>query len=108
MMRSCTILSRTFSVLAVLLLVLGVLAVPPQKVWADEPECSETSPCSSGECIEGVCRTGINCPSCYQTFSTCYGTAPTCQGTCLQGTPPNGHLCNSCGCKHVGMSCDCQ
>jgi hypothetical protein len=79
MTRRRNILSSSFGILAVVLLVLGVLTVSPY-AWGDDPvSCTSSSDCGSGyTCVSGYC------------------VPQACDG---QNPCPDGYICNNGTCE---------
>jgi len=95
MMRSYSFLSFGFACLATALLVIGILAMPTQGVWANDP-------------------TGGGSPAAFACASSCYcDNVPTCKDTCEYpfGSPDGPNWCNdSCNClvQAGGGGCTCS
>src|SRR5438874_1096910 len=90
MTRTYEVLSSTFGCLALILLVLGVLAVPTQEARAAD-DCGDN--CKRGEiCVNGECQTPPqSCP--HPTVNPCSGIT-------------NSVFCLADGCNNGTSSCD--
>jgi hypothetical protein len=111
-MTRLNILANGFACLAIVLLLLGVLAVPTQFARADDPECGgEAGGCPAGwECVEGHCvAPPTSCPN--PAVNTC--TTPTTFGDCLGGQyscdTDNNNANGFCACEwsFTGLYCFC-
>jgi hypothetical protein len=114
MTRLCNILSSSFGCLAIVLLVLGVLAVSPY-AWGDDPiPCGPETNCPNDTvCLDGFCRQAVPCTntvnnrrcdvqcngvavptSCAGTGNECDKTKPNCNCSCSDYVWPDGrHTC---------------
>ncbi len=95
--RFCSVSSRLFAYLAIVLLVLGALAVPSQSILADDGGPGG-GPGGGGS--------GGNVETCQPTTANCGGTGGT-QSECFGKMCANMDRTKQCQCDFSGGSCDC-
>jgi len=100
MTRTYTVLSHAMASLAVVLLALGLLAVPIQEARASDcsPPCGENQTCDGGQCVS-------TCPA------VCDGTCAFATDHCKDGYTCTGSNCpEECGCDDSlsTIGCACQ